>query len=211
MADEANAAPTGDQGNQPTGDQTPPANPPPATAPPAKETPKETAKETSKETPPASPPEKFDLKAPENLLLDAKAYMEKTATIAREQGLSQQQAQAMLEHGNTAVSGFVEEQKNLLRKQVEGWEAEVKADKEFGGENLKESMTHAQRFASKYGTPELVKALEQTGFGSFPELFKAFVRAGKAMSNDNFIRSTMPPAEPKKTAAEILYGGSAKK
>src|SRR5688572_20896218 len=50
-------------------------------------------------------PEKYDLKLPEGSLLEA-AQMEKISAYAKEKGLSNEQAQELLERENDAVSGY---------------------------------------------------------------------------------------------------------
>src|SRR3990172_2365452 len=48
-------------------------------------------------TGPSGPPEKYEIKLPEGSLLDA-SEIERTVTLAKEQGLSNKTAQALLDH-----------------------------------------------------------------------------------------------------------------
>lgn len=64
------------------------------------------------------------------------------------------------------------------------WKAET--DKVLGAEPAKET-AFAGKFLNKYGSKELRQALNETGMGNHPELVKAFIAAGRAISED-----TMP-------------------
>ncbi len=123
--------------------------------------------------------------------------------IAKEQGLNQEQAQALVTYEANRVKEFLKTQESNWLDVNKGWQQEVKADKELGGPAFDQSMGHAKTFLSEYGTPELMEALVTTGMGNHPEFIRAFSRAGKAMREDNL--STGGPGEGKRTAADILY------
>ena len=54
-----------------------------------------------------------------------------------------------------------------------------------------------------FGTPELKTYLNDTGLGNHPDLVKAFVKIGKAMSEDGMVDGSN---QGQRSAAEVLYG-----
>lgn len=183
--------------------ETPPADP----APPAKpETPAKTSIVTAppEKTEPTEPkdkaPEKYELTLPEDSLLD-KSAIERTAAEAKEQGLSNDAAQEFLNRQSQALTDHVD-------KQSEDWIAEIKADKEIGGDNYGESVEMARRVVNRFGNDALRESLNKYGYGNHPEVVRFCANIGKAMGEDKLISGAVKPASPKpKTAADRLYGG----
>lgn len=153
---------------------------------------------------PAVVPEKYDLKLAEKSPLDPK-HLEKIASFAKERGLSQDQAQALLDRDNQLA---VEQQANWDNTQKQ-WVNEVQADKELGGERYAQNIENAKRALDQFASPNLRKQLNETGLGNHPELVRVFARIGKAMADDTIIVPGRQAGE-QKSAAEVLYG-SAKK
>jgi hypothetical protein len=75
------------------------------------------------------------------------------------------------------------------------WVNDVKADPDIGGDKLPEALGFARKALDAFGTPELRSLLDQTGLGNHPELVRAFVKAGKAMSDDGFVSGRSHIAE----------------
>jgi hypothetical protein len=148
---------------------------------------------------PEKPPENYDLKLPEDSLLD-KSAIERTAAQAKEQGLSNDAAQEFLNRQSQALTDHVD-------KQSEAWEAAVKADPEIGGDNYGESVEMARRVVARFGNDALKKSLTKYGYGNHPEVVRFCANIGKAMSEDKLIQgATKPMSSKPKTAAEKLYG-----
>lgn len=162
----------------------------------------------AKETPAQLPvvPEKYDLKLPEGSSLDA-GFVEKTAAFAKERGFSQEQAQALLDRDNSIVKDVYDSQKNNLAQKSVEWAAAVKADKELGGEKVNENVEIAKRVIDKYGSEDLKKELNLTGFGNHPEVIRIFSKLGKAMQEDKMVHGST--SAPVKSAAELIYGKKA--
>jgi hypothetical protein len=175
------------------------AAPAPA-ADPGKTTEASSAKPAS-ETPPAKPaaPEKYDLKVPENSLLES-AQVEKLSAYAKQNGLSNEEAQALLDGESQAIATFVEERKTA-------WKTQAIVDPEIGGQHLNENVELAKRFIDRFGSPALKQELDKTGYGNHPEVVRLFVRLGKEMKEDKLI---MPGAQSSSGAQrpieEIFYG-----
>jgi hypothetical protein len=80
---------------------------------------------------------------------------------------------------------------------VESWGEAVKTDQEIGGAKLDENLAVARRAVDAFGSPALKELLNTTGLGNHPEVVKAFYKAGKAISEDGFVRG-----QPKGPATE---------
>ncbi|CAM7518146.1 Peptidase [Citrobacter portucalensis] len=148
-------------------------------------------------------PEKYEFKPAEGQDLDA-AALEQFEPIARELNLTNEQAQKMVDLYGTKIMPMVQQQQvEAWQKTTEQWAADVKADKEIGGDKLTSNLSAAQRALAHFGTPELKEYLEGTGLGNHPELVKAFVKIGKAMSEDGMVDGSN---QGQRSAAEVLYG-----
>ncbi|THE51710.1 peptidase [Citrobacter freundii] len=148
-------------------------------------------------------PEKYEFKPAEGQELDA-AVLEQFEPIARELNLTNEQAQKMVDLYGTKIMPMVQQQQvEAWQKTTEQWAADVKADKEIGGDKLTSNLSAAQRALAQFGTPELKEYLEGTGLGNHPEFVKAFVKVGKAMSEDGMVTGK---ESGQRSAAEVLYG-----
>lgn len=147
-------------------------------------------------------PEKYEFQAAEGQELDG-AALEQFEPIARELNLSNEQAQKLVDAYPKILAGVQHRQAEAWQKQTEGWAETVKADKEIGGDKLTANLSAAQRALDQFGTPELKEYLEGTGLGNHPELVKAFIKIGKAMSEDGMVDGSN---QGQRSAAEVLYG-----
>ena len=159
--------------------------------------------------PPA--PEKYDLKLPDGSPLGTDA-IERTAAFAKERGLTNDIAQALLarDHDLAVMASQTQEQQAVAAR--EQWVQQGRADQEIGGAKFSEHVALAARVVSRFGTDQFKQALESTGLGNHPELVRVFARIGRLMSDDQFVMpgQRAPEPEPKKGAEEILYGKAGK-
>lgn len=187
----------------------PPSAPPAAEAPKAQEeTPSTDA--PKKETAAAKEPEKdkkdesskeIVLKVPDGAKLDA-AHVERIATFAKERGLTQDQAQAIVDRDAQMVSDFAAQQEKT--KAV--WRSETETDTEVGGDKLKEASELAKRVVHRYGDQELLEELDKTGYGNNRLLVRLFSRIGKELGEDRLVLPGTQTQVPHKTSpAEVLY------
>ncbi|MCM7139883.1 peptidase [Enterobacter kobei] len=161
------------------------------------------AEKAEKEQKQEGAPEKYEFKPAEGQELDT-AALEQFEPIARELNLSNEQAQKMVDLYGTKILPMVQQQQaETWQKTTEQWAADVKADKEIGGDKLTANLSAAQRALDQFGTPELKEYLEGTGLGNHPELVKAFIKIGKAMSEDGMVDGSN---QGQRSAAEVLYG-----
>ena len=80
--------------------------------------------------------------------------------------------------------GFEEQAK----AQAEDWRKQAMNDPEFGGQKFVQSLRDAQRFISAFGGEKLRIALDTTGAGNHPEIFKAFALAGRLLGEDRLVK-----------------------
>lgn len=158
--------------------------------------------EEKDEQKPEGAPEKYEFQAGEGVELDAEALKD-FEPVARELNLTNEQAQKLVDAYPKILSGVQQRQTEAWQAQTEQWAADVKADKEVGGDKLTANLSAAQRALDQFGTPELREYLDGTGLGNHPELVKAFIKVGKAMSEDGVITGK---ESGQRSAAEVLYG-----
>lgn len=169
-----------------------------------KEEPKQPQPESTKEAPKE---EKLELKLPDGSLLDQSA-LDGIAQLAKEQGLSPKQAQALVEKQAATLKAYSDKVVSDWTKQREAWSEAIKADKEIGGDQMPKSVELAKQVVSKFGSEDFRKALNETGFGNHPELVRIFARIGKMIGNDTLVRASTSPATSKKPLEEVFYGGT---
>lgn len=162
-----------------------PANDPPAPAPtPAAPSPAPT---------PAAVEYKFN--APDGFELNQPA-LEKFTAIAKAKGLSQEDAQSMVD----IAVGMQQEQLTLHKQTVEGWQKEVKTGKRADGSDMPEHLRFPQgdqfepslaiaKKALDASPPELKQLLNDTGMGNHPAVLMTFLKFGKMMAQDGFVPS----------------------
>lgn len=159
-------------------------------------------KPDDKEQKPEGAPEKYEFNAAEGVELDTEALKD-FEPVARELNLTNEQAQKLVDAYPKILAGVQQRQADAWQKQTEGWAEAVKADKEIGGDKLESNLSAAQRALDQFGNPELKEYLNVTGMGNHPELVKAFVKIGKAMSEDGMVSGKDTG---QRSAAEVLYG-----
>lgn len=172
------------------------------------ETQSKTIEEKPQEAKPQTP-EKYELKLPEKSPLQPKA-LEEIAAFAKENGLSQEQAQGLVKRESEAISRYVDGQKEELSKVNNGaWLQQLESDNEVGGKNIEESGHLAYKAAVHYFGESFVSDIKRMHLNNYPVLFKGLVRLGKTLSNDSFVQSNTRSAG-NKTMAQRLYGDNAK-
>ncbi|HGO4162715.1 TPA: peptidase [Serratia marcescens] len=158
---------------------------------------KEAAEKAGKEKKPEAP-EKYEFTPPEGQELDANA-LAVFEPIAKELGLSQEQAQKLVD----IYPQIQQQQAEAWSKQVADWGEQVKADKEIGGDKFNASVGAAQRALDQFGNTELREYLNASGLGNHPALVRFCAKVGKAMAEDSFV---VPNQGGQRSAADILYG-----
>ncbi|ECG8608162.1 peptidase [Salmonella enterica subsp. salamae serovar 47:z:e,n,x,z15] len=147
-------------------------------------------------------PEKYEFQAAEGVELDTEALKD-FEPVARELNLTNEQAQKLVDAYPKILAGVQQRQAEAWQQTTEQWAADVKADKEIGGDKLTSNLSAAQRALDQFGTPYLKEYLNTTGLGNHPDLVKTFVKIGKAMSEDGMVSGGN---DGQRSAAEVLYG-----
>ena len=117
--------------------------------------------------------------------------------FAKEKNLTQEETQKLADLGvkmrEKEVAQFQETQKQ--------WIEQIKSDPVLGGAQLNENIAVAKKAIDTFGTPELKKLLNDTGFGNHPEVVSAFYKIGKSISEDKLVigqGKPRPAADPAK-------------
>lgn len=148
-------------------------------------------------------PDSYDIKLPDDVKVDT-AIVEKTAAIARELGLSQDNAQKALTFVAQEVQSEVAAQLAAWeapsetnkdggpkwREQEEAWRAASLADKDLGNgnpESLKAHVTRATQVVAKFGDKDLAAFFEKSGLGSNPATLRFLSKIGQAMSEGSLV------------------------
>lgn len=123
---------------------------------------------------------------PEGMEADAQG-MEEFGALAKELDLSQENAQKLIDLQAALVQRASDDAWQVWADTQNEWAKEVRADKEFGGTNIDASKAAAKAFVLKYGGKEALQALQMTGAGNHPHVFKALARAGKELAEDEIL------------------------
>lgn len=135
---------------------------------------------------PVVPEEYADFTMPEGVVLDAELGGE-FKTIAKDLGLTQDQAQKVAELGAKLTQKHATHTADVLTQARAEWTRGALADGEYGGDKFNENMAFARTAMKQFGTPELSRLLDESGLGNHPEVIRLFYRAGKAISEDTFV------------------------
>ena len=173
---------------------------------PKKEEPKTEPTPPTTETKPA-PVDYETLKLPEGSLL-SNQDLAAVKQEAKENNLSLDEAQGILEVKNDAVRDFSQRQQETWRNLRKEWKQSWINDPEYGGDKASESTELAKRAWDKLADNELKTLADQTGWGDHPAVLRMLARAGRLFSEDQLIRGNVGSTGQKKNAEEILYGAT---
>lgn len=150
---------------------------------------KETAKDPGVSEQQPVVPEKYDLKLPKNSSL-SQAHVDLIEKEAKDKGLSQDQAQALLDRDNGLKSSFFEEQQAQMKQAADNWFEAAKNDKEIGGDNFKQNVELAKRALDRFASDDMKKVLNDTGLGNNPELIRTFMKVAKHLGDDKLVTAS---------------------
>ena len=154
---------------------------------------------------PPGPDDYADFAVPKDLPVDREG-MATFKQVAADLGLSQEQAQSLVDLQAGRLQAAAAEQSAAWEKQQADWQAAVRADREIGGSELAARVGVAKRAIARFGSPALRKVLTETGLGNHPELVRFAYRVGRAIADDGVILPSQPGR--RRSAAETLYGPS---
>jgi hypothetical protein len=148
---------------------------------------------------------KYELKLMEGSALDPSA-VERISQYAKEKGLTQEAAQEILSREDEAVTSYRDNQLTQHMEVRKTWVEAIKNDKEYGGDKFNQNAEIAKRVINEFADTELKQALDATGYGDNPALFKFVVKLGQKLQvlNDSYVKASAP-SQPKKELHEIMY------
>lgn len=162
------------------------------------------AEVTNEATP--TTPETYELKAEGA----EEADIEATEAFAKEHGLTNEQAQAVLDQNLAKAVSFQEAQDAAFEKQKAEWADAVKADPDLGGDKLDQTIELSRLAMDKFADQSFADMLNETGLGNHPELVRMMSRIGQVMKEGSGANppaaTTTPNSE--KTDEELFYGSS---
>ena len=170
-------------------------------------------------TPEAAPPTVHVLSAddlryegiPETFKLDETLSTE-FLKVATDANLPKEQAQALLKLHVTQMEAAQQAQLAAWNTTQSDWQNQIKADPEIGGARLPDVLSTCAKAIDEFGTPEVRKALDETGAGNHPAILKmihkmaeALVKEGTPLVPPNNSRAT--PGKPSSLGAALYQEG----
>lgn len=130
-------------------------------------------------------PEEYAFTMPEGVELDT-AMADTMSPLFKELGITQGQADKLVAAYAGQVQAGADVQAQTFVKTITDWTEAARTDKEIGNDNWDNSVKAANGALQKLGTPELTKALAETGMSNHPEMIRFMARAAKAIGADTF-------------------------
>lgn len=162
----------------------------------------QTTTQPAGETKPAEQAVDYTFKAPDGVSLDESMVAEFTA-LAKDAKLPADKAQAVVDMGVKLMA----KQAEAHAAMVDGWVAEIKADKVLGGDKLPETLATAGKVYSLLPAEESAKFkeyLNTTGLGNHPSMIRLLHAVGKSLSEDRFV----PGGNAPRTTSSKFYENS---
>jgi len=151
---------------------------------------------------------KLDLKIPEGSHL-TQATVDEIVSLAKEQGLSQEVAQKLLDREANVLTQFVEKQKEIFEQQGDEWYKEVEAHPVLGGDNLKQTSLYVKSAFDKFAPEAMREFFKDSPYRNNPVMVELFYNIGKAMDNDKLVLSGVQ-ASPSVSPVDLLYDNTKK-
>lgn len=179
------------QQNEPVADPSPePVAPQPSQEPQAPQEPQKPQE--------PSVPEDYEFQAPEGGELN-KELVDEFKPLAKELGLSQENAQKLVDFQNKAEQKKQENWNNLQQE----WMDKSQNDQEFGGQAFEENVAVARKALDTFGNDAFKEFLDFAGAGNHPEVIRFLYRVGKAVDEDKMHKGNA--SDGPKDPAKILF------
>lgn len=144
-----------------------------------------------------------DFTLPDGVQVDGEQLTEAKKMFAAD-GLSQDRAQAYVDLYTEKLKEATEAPYKLWAETQRAWQDEVRADREIGGAKLAGNLSIAAKAIDRFGGDRLRQALNVSGAGNHPDVIRAFIRIGKAISEDSMVMGR-GVAHQSRNRAERLY------
>lgn len=123
--------------------------------------------------------------------------------FAFEQNMSLENARLMAQFYEKYVLGQSKKQNQEQEELLKSMQKACEEDSEFGGMGFHDNMRYARAAVLRFDDGSLAKILNDTGFGSHPEVVRFMYRVGKALAEKEMPRAKESTAE--RSAAELFY------
>ena len=120
---------------------------------------------------------------PEGLRIDEAAFND-FAPLAKEFGLTQEQAQKLVDVAAGLVDRTTKTAEGVHAETIKKWADDSRNDAEVGGKDFDANLGIALAAIDKFGDDELKQILDASGFGNHPAVVRLFYRVGKAAGSD---------------------------
>lgn len=127
-----------------------------------------------------------DFTLPTGIEIDPHSLTEAKQLFAAD-GLSQERAQSYVDLYANKLKEAVEAPYKLWAETQHDWQQAVKTDREIGGARLAGNLAIAAKAVDRFGGDALRQALNVSGAGNHPDVIRAFIRIGKAISEDALV------------------------
>lgn len=131
------------------------------------------------------------------------ALIDEFRRFAFEQKMSLENARLMAKFYEQYVLGQSKKQNQEQTELLQSMQKACEEDSEFGGMNFYDNMRYAKAAILRFDDGSLAKILNDTGFGSHPEVVRFMYRVGKALAEKDMPRAKESPEE--KSVAELFY------
>lgn len=132
-------------------------------------------------------PEAYELTAPEDFPLPAENLDSFTAR-ARELGLTKEQAEGMLAWHREFHGDVTKAMQQREAAVLQDWAKEIRGDKEFGGDNWKETLADSRRALAAFDPDGSLRALlRDSKYQNNPTIIRTVARIGRAMKEHDFV------------------------
>ena len=157
---------------------------------------------------PAAPAEvTYAFQTPEGGILAPEGPLtEELTALAKANNWSPETAQAVFNLGDK----MLRDQQAAVIETVQGWQTELKADKDIGGDKLNENLAVAKRGLEAYADPTFVNFMRESGFLDHPGFVRMMVKVGKAVSEAPVIvpGNGGGNGQGRVPTANVFYGGA---
>lgn len=152
-----------------------------------------------------------DFTMPEGVEVDP-AMLGEFNAVAKELGLTQAQAQKLVDLQTKAAAagetGRGEQLQKMIEAQQNAWANEVKNDPELGGAKFDQTISTAVKAVSTFFGDDFRTLLNESGIGNHPALVRGMHKIGLALSEDKLvIPGSDSSVTENKSAAEVMFGG----
>lgn len=139
----------------------------------------------------------YEFQLPEGVQF-ADGEVDEFKAVAKELKLPKDQAQRLVDIATKREQSRADE----FKATVSGWAETTQNDKELG---KPENLALALKAVETFGSPELKTILNSSGLGNHPEVVRAFLKIGRAISEDK-ITGKGNGGEAPRSHADVLYG-----